>query len=155
MLRQVLAVVAVAMLVGCAGGGGNRGSASTRNTTATIDPPAEAMSDTQLAAHAGDAEFPTAQATDGPRVAAVVSADRRTIKLYNFDNDAVRAVNVWINGSYVQPLRAIPANSKAHIQADKLFNKIGQRFSQRGEEVTRVQIETQDGLFKVMGPATE
>ena len=154
MRRQAVAVLLMAVVFGCAGGGRNR-SASTRNVTPTMDAPALAMSDTQLAAHAGDAEFPSARATDGRRIAAIVTNDRRTIKLYNFENDAVRAVNVWVNGAYVQPLRAIPPHSKALIRTDKLFNKLGQRFSERGEEVTRVQLETPDGLYNVMGPATE
>lgn len=155
MVRHALAVLTVGMLViGCAGGGANRRQAA-RNETPTMDPPAQAMSDTQLAAHAGDAEFPTDSPTDGRQIAAIVTGDRRTIKLYNFENQAVRAVNVWVNGAYVQPLRAIPPHSKAPIRTDKLFNKIGQRFSERGEEVTRVQIETPEGMFNVLGPSTE
>lgn len=154
MRRQAVAVLLMAVLFGCAGGGRNR-SASSRNVTPTLDPPAQAMSDTQLAAHAGDAEFPSDRASEGRRVAAIVTPDRRTIKLYNFENEPIRAVNVWVNGAYVQPLRALPAHSKAPIRADKLFNKLGQRFSERGEEVTRVQLETPEGLFNVMGPATE
>ena len=154
MKRQAVAVLVMAVLFGCAGGGRSRSTAS-RNLTATMDPPAQAMTDTQLAAHAGDAEFPTARASDGKRVAAIVTADRRTIKLYNFENAPISAVNVWINGAYVQPLRAIPAHSKAPIRTDKLFNKGGQRFSERGEEVTRVQLETSEGVFNAMGPATE
>ena len=154
MRRQAVAVLLMAVLFGCAGGGRNRSTAS-RNVTPTLDPPAQAMSDTQLAAHAGDAEFPGDQASDGRRVASIVTNDRRTIKLYNFENEPIRAVNVWVNGAYVQPLRAIPPHSKAPIRTDKLFNKLGQRFSERGEEVNRVQLETSEGLFNTMGPATE
>lgn len=153
MLRETLVVVLMAAMVGCAGGGG-RGKARTSGT-ATADAPAEAMTDTQLAAYAGDAEFPGDRATDERRVAAIVTRDRNLIKLYNFDRNAIRAVNVWVNGAYVQPLRAIPANSKAIVRTDKLFNKIGQRFSERGEEANRIQLQTQDGVYNVMGPATE
>ena len=154
MVRHALAVLTVGMLViGCAGGGNRRQAAS--NATPTMDPPAMAMSDTSLAAHAGGATFPSERPSNDRRVAAIVSADRRTIKLYNFENEPIRAVNVWINGAYVQPLRTIPAHSKAPIRTEKLFNKDGYRFSNRGEEVTRVQLETSEGLFNAMGPATE
>ena len=153
MRRQAVAVLLMAVLFGCASG--RRRAAAPSTDTPTMDPPAQAMSDTQLAAHAGDAEFPGGGASDGRRIAAIVTADRRTIKLYNFENTPVRAVNVWVNGAYVQPLRAIPAHSKAPIRTDKLFNKLGQRFSERGEEVTAVQLETPDGLFNTLGPATE
>ena len=156
MLRHALAVVAVAMLVGCAGGG-SRANRSTAlaDGSGSVTPPAEAMSDTQLAAHAGNAKFPTGRAQDDRRIAAVVSRDRRTIKLYNFESNPVRAVNVWVNGSYVQPINGIAGQSKAVIRTDKLFNGLGNTFASRNEEVARVQLETPDGLFNVMGPATE
>jgi hypothetical protein len=155
MRRQAVAVIVMAVLFGCATGGGGRSTASKSNATATMDPPAQAMSDTQLAAHAGNAEFPRQASSDGRRVAAIVAADRKTIKLYNFESTPINAVNVWVNQAYVQPLRALPANSKSPIRTDKLFNKGGQRFSERNEEVNAVQLETPQGLFTAMGPQTE
>jgi hypothetical protein len=143
----------MAVLFGCATGRSR--SAASRDNTAAMDPPAQAMSDTQLAAHAGNAEFPRQAASDGRRVAAIVTGDRRTIKLYNFENTPINAVNVWVNQAYVQPLRALPAHSKSPIRTDKLFNKGGQRFSERNEEVNSVQLETPQGLFTAMGPQTE
>ena len=153
MSRQAAAVILMAVLFGCAGGSRNRaGSAS---SSGTVTPPAEAMSDTQLAAHAGNAKFPTARPQDDRRIAAIVSRDRRTIKLYNFDTSPIRAVNVWVNGSYVQPITGVSGQSKAIIRTDKLYNGLGNTFASRGEEVARVQLETPDGVFNVMGPATE
>ena len=154
MSRQAVAVILMAVLFGCAGGSRNRGSSAT-STTGTVTPPAEAMSDTQLAAHAGNAKFPSARPQDDRRIAAIVSKDRRTIKLYNFDTSPIRAVNVWVNGSYVQPITGVSGQSKAIIRTDKLYNGLGNTFASRGEEVARVQLETQDGLYNVMGPATE
>ena len=156
MSRQAVAVILMAVLFGCAGGNRNRsGSSSAGASAGSVTPPAEAMSDTQLAAHAGNAKFPSARPTDEHRIAAIVSRDRRTIKLYNFDTGPVRAVNVWVNGSYVQPINGIAGQSKAMIRTDKLFNGLGNTFASRNEEVARVQLETPDGLYNVMGPATE
>ena len=156
MSRQAVAVILMAVLFGCAGGNRNRNSTATADPSAgTMTPPAEAMSDTQLAAHAGNAKFPTSDPTDARRIDAVVSRDRKTIKLYNFESSPIRAVNVWVNGSYVQPINGIAAQSKAVIRTDKLFNGLGNTFASRSEEVARVQLETQDGLYNVMGPATE
>jgi hypothetical protein len=155
--RQAVAVLLMAVLFGCAGGGSRARSAPSKpsGSTGPSDPPAEAMSDTQLAAHAGNAKFPNAQARDDKRIAAVVSRDRRTIKIYNFESTPVRAVNVWVNGSYVQPITGIPGQSKAVIRTDKLFNGLGNTFASRSEEVARVQLESTEGLYNVMGPATE
>ena len=162
MVRQTLVVVLAAALAGCTGSGGSKPQAAasqpsnnSNGGTPTVDAPAEAMSDTQLAAYAGSAEVPTTRPRSDVRVAAVVTRDRTTIKVYNFDAAALRAVNVWVNGAYVQPLQALPAHSKSVISTNKLFNKVGDRFSARGEEVTRVQLETQDGFYDVMGPASE
>ena len=156
MLRQTLVVLLAVGLAGCAGARKRPAAAKAlADTTPTADAPAEAMTDTQLAAHAGNAEFPTARPRTDVRVAAIVTKDRRMIKLYNFENAPISAVNVWVNRAYVQPLRGIPPHSKAQIRGDKLFNKLGQRFSERGEEVNRVQLETQDAVYEVLGPATE
>lgn len=157
MLRQAGAVLVIAGLLGCAGPNPKRSSAvaESGDGSNSATPPAEAMTDTQLAAHAGNAKFPTTTASDDRRVAAIVSADRKTIKLYNFDNVPVRAVNVWVNGSYVQPINGIAAHSKAVIRTDRLFNGLGNTLASRNEGVARVQLETQDGLFNVMGPSTE
>jgi hypothetical protein len=155
MRRQAIAVLVMAVVFGCATGGSRSKQTPASNGTSAMDPPAQAMSDTQLAAHAGNAEFPRQAASDDRRVAAIVTADRRTIKLYNFENSPINAVNVWVNQAYVQPLRTLPAHSKSPIRTDKLFNKGGQRFSERGEGVNSVQLETPQGLFTAMGPQTE
>jgi hypothetical protein len=155
--RQAAAVILMAVLFGCAGGNRSRSTTASNSATSTgsVTPPAEAMSDTQLAAHAGNAKFPTSRATDDHRVAAIVSHDRKIIKLYNFESSPIRAVNVWVNGSYVQPINGIAGQSKAVIRTDKLYNGLGNTFASRNEEVARVQLETQDGVYNVMGPATE
>ncbi|HZN68788.1 MAG TPA: hypothetical protein VFB66_26145 [Tepidisphaeraceae bacterium] len=157
MLRRVLAVTALTSVIAFSGGcgGGARPRRAVQKDPSQIDPPAQAMTDTQLAAHAGNAEFPTARPRDDRRIAAIVARDRRVLKLYNFENTPLSTTNVWVNGAYVQPLRAVPANSKTPIQTSKLFNKQGHRFSERSEEINRVQLETPDGLYNVMGPATE
>jgi len=113
------------------------------------------MSDTQLAAYAGNARFPSTQSRDSGKVAAIVSKDRRTIKIYNFEGQPLRTVNVWVNGAYVQPLQGIPAQGRAIIRTDKLFNGLGDTFAKRSEEVARVQVETREGVYNLLGPATE
>jgi len=157
MSRQAVAVILMAVLFGCAAGNRSRSAAvpESQSSAAGVTPPAEAMSDTQLAAHAGNAKFPSSRPTDDRRLAAVVSKDRKTIKIYNFESNPIRAVNVWVNGSYVQPINGVAAQSKAVIRTDKLYNGLGNTFASRNEEVARVQIETQDGVYNVMGPATE
>ena len=153
MLRLSLTALALAALAcGCAGRPASRSGGA---GSSSMDPPAQAMSDTQLAAYAGNAKFPNAQARNDWKVAAIVSGDRRTIKIYNFEGQPLRTVNLWVNGAYVQPLQGIPAQGRAIVRTDKLFNGLGDTFAKRSEEVARVQVETRDGLYNLLGPATE
>src|SRR5678816_4334482 len=122
MSRQAMAVMLMAVLFGCAAGNRSRSAMVSESSNGGVTPPAEAMSDTQLAAHAGNAKFPNTRPSDDRRLAAVVSRDRKTIKIYNFESNPIRAVNVWVNGSYVQPINGIAAQSKAAIRTDKLYN---------------------------------
>ena len=154
--RPLLALFAATLAAGCAGGGGSGSrNASGGHGSSSIDPPAEAMTDTQLAAYAGNAKFPTTQPQANNQVAAIVSGDRKTIKIYNFSNQPLRAVNLWINGAYVEPIQGIPAHGRAIVRTDKLYNGLGDTFAKRSEEVTRVQLETREGLYTLLGPATE
>jgi hypothetical protein len=155
MLRQTMVALFVATLAGGCAGGSRPASGSASKSGSEMDPPAEAMSDTQLAAYAGHAKFPTTQAQNNDKIAAIVSGDRKTIKIYNFENQPLRAVNLWVNGAYVQPIQGVPAQGRAIVRTDKLYNGLGDTFAKRSEEVTRVQIETRDGIFNVLGPATE
>jgi hypothetical protein len=155
MFRPTLSALLITLLVaGCGGRARTQGRSAGANS-ALADPPAEAMSDTRLAAYAGNAKFPNVQPKDEWKVAAIVTPDRRTIKLYNFEGTALRSVNLWVNGAYVQPFQGVPAQGRAVVRTDKVFNAFGDTLAKRGEEVSRVQLETRDGLYNVLGPATE
>ena len=153
MLRPTLLALALAGLaIGCAGGGG---SAARSAVSGDADPPAQAMSDTNLAAYAGNAKYPQTQPRTDWRVAAIVSKDRKTIKIYNFEGQPLRTVNLWVNGAYVQPLQGVPARGRTIVRTDKLYNALGDTFAKRAPEVSQVQLETRDGLYSLLGPATE
>jgi hypothetical protein len=152
--RSSVAVFVAALAAGCAGGQPASKAGST-SSGSVMAPPAEAMSDTNLAAYAGNAKFPTTQPQSSARVAAIVSGDRKIIKIYNFENQPLRAVNLWVNGAYVQPIQGIPAHGRTIVRTDKLYNGLGDTFAKHSEEVTRVQLETHDGLYTLLGPATE
>ena len=159
MLRRTLiglfvAVVAGGLAVGC---GGNRSasSAASGSGSSDMDPPAEAMTDTQLAAYAGNAKYPQTQPKSDWRVAAIVSKDRKMIRIYNFENQPLRTVNLWVNTAYVQPIQGVPARGRTVVRTDKLYNALGDTFAKRSPEVSQVQLETREGLYTLLGPATE
>ena len=156
MLRPTLSALVITLLAaGCGGPSRTQAPSAASARAAGSDPPAEAMSDNRLAAYAGHAKFPETQPGNQWKVAAIVTPDRRTIKIYNFEGNALRSVNLWVNGAYVQPFQGVPAQGRAVVRTDKLFNAFGDPLSKTGEEVSRVQLETPDGMYNVLGPATE
>ena len=151
------AALSISLAAGCGGSGrpAARNAANGGGSGNAMDPPAEAMSDTQLAAYAGGAKFPQSRPRDDWKVAAIVSQDRKSIKVYNFEDQPLRTVAIWVNGAYVQPIQMIPPHARTVIHTDKLFNAAGDTFAKRSPEVSQVQLETRDGLFNLLGPATE
>jgi hypothetical protein len=148
MLRTILTapvLLAAFALGGCAGKGG-KGSGDTSNLPSTS---------TELAAYAGNARFPQVQATNYSNVAAVLSRNKKQIVIYNFGEQAIRSVDVWVNGSFVKPLGGIAPLSNVAINTNEIYNGLGHTLASRGEEVSRVQLQSGDQLYTLMGPVAE
>ncbi len=147
MLRcSTLAVILTgAALVGC-GGAGHDGSAKTT---------ADALTPTELAAYAASHKIPTTPATDELRVAALISADRSTIRLYNFTSSPLAEIDVWVNGAWLQHVRGIGANNSVMVKTTDLYNAFGKNFASQSEPVTRVQLHIGGKFYNAMGPVTQ
>ena len=115
----------------------------------------EPMTPTQLAAYAGNARYPETQASRELRASAIVSRDKGHIKIYNFDNEPLRDVRVWVNGSFVQPIDGIAPQSSVTVRTKELYDGLGNSFASKNEEVTRVELQTHDQLHRLWGPAAE
>src|SRR4051794_26785610 len=92
-------VVLLSGLIGCQPG--NSGT-STKMT-------GQAPTPTEMAAYAGRHNYPSSPATDDLRIAAIVSTDKNSIRLYNFSNEPLGEVDVWVNGAFVHHIVALPA----------------------------------------------
>jgi hypothetical protein len=152
MLRRPFAVTTLAVaaltLIGCAGGP-KSGSSAPGNGTIISSP-------TERAAYAGHAQFPQTQpALNDLTVAAIVSRDKKQLKLYNFGKQAIRNVDVWVNGSFVTRIGGIAPQSSVVISTTEIYNGLGHSLASRGEEVSRVQLDDGGRLFNLMGPASE
>lgn len=152
MLRHAFAATsffaAAVTLAGCAAGGKSAASTSTDGTNIPNTP-------TELAAYAGNARFPQTQPTNDLTVAAIVSRDKKQLKLYNFGKQAIRNVDVWVNGSFVKRIGGIAPQSNVVINTTEIYNGLGHTLASRGEEVSRVQLDDAGRLYNLMGPASE
>jgi hypothetical protein len=153
-MRRVLTTALIAVLfAGC--GPSRKSTAGANGDLGTRDTPTQPLTPTQLAAYAGNAKYPNVTPVNDLRAAAIVSRDRSQIKIYNFDRAPLRTVNVWVNGSFVQQINGIAPQSKVTIFTNELYDGLGFTFASKQEEVARVQLETSDGLYNLMGPAAE
>jgi hypothetical protein len=112
-------------------------------------------SPTERAAYAGHAVFPMTQPINDLAVAAIVSRDKKELRLYNFGKQAIRNVDVWVNGSFVTRIGGIAPQSKVVISTMEIYNGLGHSLASHGEEVSRVQLDDGGRLYNLMGPASE
>jgi hypothetical protein len=152
MLRPRTSLTTLAILAGAVAIGGcgpnKPTSASTGNGTIISSP-------TERAAYAGHAAFPATQPSGELPVVAIVSRDKKQLRLYNVGKQAVRNVDVWVNGSFVTRIGGIAPLSNVVISTTEIYNGLGHSLASRGEEVSRVQADEGGHLYNLMGPVTE
>ena len=144
----ILTAAAALVVSGCA-------SDPNRPTSPSADGTNIPNSPTELAAYAGNARFPQTQPTEAPTVAAIVSRDKKQLKLFNFGKQAIRNVDVWVNGSFVKRIGGIAPQSHVVIDTNQIYNGLGHSLASRGEEISRVQLAEGSALYTLMGPAAE
>jgi hypothetical protein len=147
MLRRTLLLLALTSVAGC-------------SATGEFNPVGQGadkeMTPTQLAAFAATAKYPETQPSNGLRVAAIVNRDKGTIKVYNFSGQPIHNARVWVNKAYVAKIDGIAPQNKASVDVDKLYGPFGNNFaSQKDTPISSVQLQTDEGLFDVQGPAQE
>jgi hypothetical protein len=147
MLKTKLTLVALIGLglAGCQ----TDGSESARLST-------QARTVPELAAYAASHPYPTSlPASEQVHAAAIVNRADSTIKIYNFGTKPIHDARVWVNKGYVQHINGVAPNSSAIIRMGELYNGLGQTFTSLNSPVSLVQLESEDGLFTLLGPASE
>ncbi|HZL35629.1 MAG TPA: hypothetical protein VFC78_09995 [Tepidisphaeraceae bacterium] len=141
----------LAIAVGVAGCGPKNGGGAGGDKMTT-----QAPGPTELAAYAGHAVYPANQtATNDLQTAAIVTSSRDTLKIYNFSGHALRNVEVWVNGAFVQHISGIPAQGSVSVKSSDLYNGLGKNFAGQKEPFSKVQLKTPDGFYNAWGPAAE
>lgn len=149
MVRGIVVLMVAASWVGLAGCGGKPRSVSEDETGLPRTP-------TELAAFAGHAQYPMdAVPLNTGRIAAHVSDNGNELRIYNYGNENLRDVRVWVNRSYVKPIGGIAPQSRVIIRTDEIYNGLGHTLAARKERATLVQLQSADGVYSVMGPVVE
>jgi len=77
------------------------------------------------------------------------------LRLYNFSNNPLAQVDVWVNGAWMQHVRGIGASGSVIIKTADMYNAFGKNFASQSEPVTRVQLVIGDKFYNTMGPVTQ
>ena len=142
--RRVASVVIVLfVIVGVAG--------CTTNRVAQVDPDARAaIGDAATASYSGQP-----QRSEKVQVAVVDHPDSNQIELINLTPNAILSPTVWVNGAYVRRLPTLAPQGTATVKYAGLL-QAGQPandFASSKQPLVKVEIQTSEGLFTVLGPA--
>ena len=96
-----------------------------------------------------------AQESRDVRVSAVDDPGRKRIELYNLTDRTVTAPTVWVNGTYLTRMEGLPPRGSATVRyADLIESGRGVNdLASSGNSVRKVELQTGDGLFTVLGPS--
>lgn len=149
MLRQLLTsatLIGCCALLGCAAG-------------AEFDPNFGRSKDegtTQLAAYAAKADYPRdEQPRDDLRASTIVNREKGSIRIYNFSDRAISDADVWVNGTYVYRVNAIPPKGSVTLPLKAFYDRDGRAFPPKSVGIDRVQVEVGDDLYNLDGPVYE
>jgi PBP1b-binding outer membrane lipoprotein LpoB len=144
MLRAAAIALAGLFLVGCST------SAQVKNPFKSDD-----SQKTQLAAFAGQSQYPNKQASDDLAVTALVNKKDGTTKIINSTPQAITDAKIWINGAFVTHVDTIPARGMTTIPRENFFDRNGISMAKSSTGITKVQMETADKFYNLHGPAFE
>src|SRR5207253_66524 len=88
---------------------------------------------------------------DKVQAAAVVDRDKQEIQILNLSDNAIASPTVWVNGAYVRRVPTIQPRGSTVIKFEGLLQagQTSMDFKRADQPVTKVEIQTADGLFAV------
>lgn len=144
MVRLIAASLSILLIVGC----------SSDNSTSSNASGAAGPTDTERAAYAASVHFPS-EAPMTSEIAAVSMPAEHAVKLYNFSTRPLRNVNVWINQAFVMHLNGIPARGSVTLNTANFYNALGSSLVKENQGIRQIVINSDEGVYSVMGPLSE
>ena len=140
-MSRLVAVMIVVVVAGCAA-----------SKVSSVEP--ETRENIGYAATARYPGYPQNR-PDKVQASAAVDQEDSKIEIYNLSDNAIPNPIIWVNGTYVRRLPTIGPRSSATVLYGGLL-QAGQTqmdFKRSGQQVSKVEIQTADGLFTVQGPS--
>jgi hypothetical protein len=143
MVRTTLIALALVGLAGCQANTANQPVAAREDRNRPA----------QLAAYAASARLPeNVQYRNDLQAAAVVDRDTGAVHIYNFTDKPLAGGNLWINKTYVQRFRNVPARSEVTLPRNRFFDRNGQALSTVSTPVESVQLQWDNDVYTLLGP---
>jgi len=77
------------------------------------------------------------------------------IQILNLSDNAIPDPTIWVNGTYVRRVPTIAPRGSSTIGYSGLLQagQTAMDFKRANQPVTKVELQTADGLFQVQGPS--
>ena len=94
-------------------------------------------------------------APDRVQATAVVNDKMDRLEIYNPSDRAIPPSTLWVNGLFVHQLATIPPKGMAAVDKDALLQAgpTATSLTDSKQMITKVELQTSDGLYTVQGPA--
>lgn len=94
-------------------------------------------------------------APDRVQATAVVNDKMDRLEIYNPSDRAIPPATLWVNGLFVHQLATIPPKGMAAVDKDELLQAgpSAMSLTDSKQAITKVELQTSDGLYTVQGPA--
>jgi len=143
-LMTKLGVLCVVVLAGCSS------DPSFHNPFSGRDDASRA----KLAAYAAQARYPDTEPRSDLSGGAIVSSHNDTVRIVNFSDRALVEPDIWVNGSFVQRAGTVPARGIVTMARSGFYNNRGDVLSSIGN-IQRIDIQTHDGFWRLLGPVKD
>jgi hypothetical protein len=128
------------------------GGACTTRNVAQVDPEAR-----EAIGYAATARYTEGgvQRSDRAQVAAVDYPKLKELEILNLRETALTSPTLWVNGAYVRRLPTIAPKGAAKVKYGALLQagQPGVDFAAADQPVTKVELQTDQGMVTVQGPA--
>ena len=141
MHRRIVAVLVCLTLIGCA-----------VKRVSQVDPTArDAIAYAATARYPGNPQW----RTDKVQAAAVVDTDAEQVQVFNLSDNAIASPTVWVNGTFLRRVPTIAPRGSVTIGYGALLQAgdPAMDFKRARQPVTKVELQTADGLYTVQGPS--
>jgi hypothetical protein len=108
----------------------------------------------KLAAYAAQARYPDVQAATDLNAGAIVNRQNDTVRIINFSDRALIEPDIWVNGSFVQRAGTVPARGIVTMARSGFYDSRGNMLNSGGN-IQRIDVQTRDGFWRLLGPVRE